>query len=199
MVIGGLWFLAGAPVRHLVIILVLGASVLITVAFYNANAWNRIRTFWNPAEASPASRYQIEQSRIAITNGGLWGVGLGDGQQKMHFLPAPHTDFIFAVMAEELGLIFTLVVLAAYGALFVLGFLVALRTPDLFGTLLAGGVTLMMAAGVLVNIAVVTGSMPTTGLPLPLISYGGSSLISSMIGLGILLNISKNIGGVRKV
>ncbi len=139
----------------------------------------------------------MDHAEIAIANGGVWGVGLGDGQQKMHFLPAPHTDFIFAVLAEELGLISCLAVLLAYAGVLVTGFYVSMKTPDLFGTFLAGGLTLMLGLGVLINIAVVTGSIPTTGLPLPLLSYGGSSLMSTMLGLGILVNISKNLGGVR--
>lgn len=193
----GLWFLAGIRIRHMIVLGIVGAALLAGIFYKSENARARIEAYWNPEKASAASRYQIEQAEIAIANGGLWGVGLGDGQQKMHFLPAPHTDFIFAVLAEELGLFSCLAVLLFYAGVIATGFYVSLKTPDLFGTFLAGGLTLMMGLGVLINIAVVTGSIPTTGLPLPLLSYGGSSLLSTMLGLGIMVNVSKNLGGVR--
>ena len=194
----GMWFLAGSRLRHLLLLTAVGAALLTGVFSQSANARNRILSFLQPEKASKASLYQLEQARIAMAKGGLWGVGLGEGQQKMHFLPAPHTDFIFAVLAEELGFVAVAAVLLAYAALIAAGFYVAIRTPDLFGSLLAGGLSLSLALGVLINIAVVTGCIPTTGLPLPLMSYGGSSLLSTMLGLGITLNVAKNLGGVRK-
>ncbi len=194
---GGLWFLAGIRIRHMIVLGIVGVGLLAGIFYTSENARGRIESYLYPEKASEASRYQMDQAEIAIANGGLWGVGLGDGQQKMHFLPAPHTDFIFAVLAEELGLISCLAVLLAYAGVLVTGFYVSMKIPDLFGTFLAGGLTLMLGLGVLINIAVVTGSIPTTGLPLPLLSYGGSSLMSTMLGLGIIVNISKNLGGVR--
>lgn len=194
----GIWFLAGAKLRHLLLLTGVAAALFTFICLENPNARRRLDAFFKPEEASAASRYQIEQAKITIAKGGLWGVGLGDGQQKMHFLPAPHTDFIFAVMAEELGFVTCILVLLAYGILITAGFLTSIKAPDLFGSLLAGGLTLMLALGVLINIAVVTGSMPTTGLPLPLMSYGGSSLISSMLAIGMIVNVSRNLEGVRK-
>ncbi len=194
----GMWLLAGARLRHLVLAATLGALLLLAVFYHHPNARSRIETFIRPEQASEDSQYQVRQAKIGMARGGLWGVGLASGQQQLHFLPEPHTDFIFAILAEELGFVVSLAVLLAYGALIFAGLLVAIRTPDLFATLLAGGLSLMLALGVLTNIAVVTDCVPTTGLPLPLLSYGGSSLLSSMIALGIILNISKNLGGVAK-
>jgi cell division protein FtsW len=196
--LGGMWFLGGARLRHLAVVATLGA-VLLTVAYFNSdNARRRINTYLYPEQASEASRYQLLQSQIAMANGGLLGVGLGEGSQKMHFLPRPHTDFIFAVLAEELGFVSVIAILLAYVALICAGLYVGLRTPDLFGSLLASGMALMLALGVTINLAVVSGMIPTTGLPLPFISYGGSSLVSAMWGMGIVLNVSKNIGGVQR-
>jgi cell division protein FtsW len=158
----------------------------------------RLTSFFCPTEATDGYLYHLKQSKIALANGGAWGDGLGEGQQKMHFLPAPHTDFIFAVLGEELGFAACFTVLLAYGGLIVAGLLVAFKTPGLFGSLLAGGLSLMLALGVFINIAVVTGSIPTTGLPLPLMSYGGSSLVTCMFSLGIILNIAKNMEGVQR-
>lgn len=194
----GICFLAGARLRHLLLVATAGVLLLTAVLYHNPNARRRIETYVFPEKASENSRYQIYQAQVGMAKGRLWGVGLGDGQQKLRFLPAPHTDFIFAVVAEELGFVVSLGLLLIYGLLICAGFSVALRTPDLFATLLAGGLSLMLALGVLINVAVVTGCIPTTGLPLPLLSYGGSSLLSSMIALGIIINVSKNVGGVPK-
>ena len=198
LLIAGLWFLAGLRIRQMVLLILLGTLAIYGAYKFSDNARGRIDTFLHPEKASKTKRYQMEQAQLAMASGGLWGVGLGDGRQKMHFLPACHTDFVFAVLAEELGFITCVAVLFAYGGLLLAGFYVAKRTPDLFGTFLAGGLTLMLGLGVLINIAVVTNSMPTTGLPLPLLSYGGSSLLSTMLGLGIVLNVSKNVRGIQK-
>jgi cell division protein FtsW len=193
-----MWFLSGAMWRHLILMGMIAACALTAIYFQNDNARRRVETFLYPEKASAASQYQLRQAKIAMASGSLCGVGLGEGQQKMHFLPAPHTDFIFAILGEELGFVASISVIVAYGALIFSGLYVALRIPDLYGTLLAAGLTLMIALGILVNIAVVTGCIPVTGLPLPFLSYGGSSLLSTMIAVGIIMNLSKNIGGVVK-
>ncbi|MDY6934960.1 MAG: putative lipid II flippase FtsW [Spirochaetota bacterium] len=151
----------------------------------------RLLAYLDPWQDRFGIGYHIIQSFIAFKKGGFWGVGLGLGYQKISRLPEPHTDFILAVIAEEAGLIGTTFVLALYCILFWRGLCISLGAPDEFGRLLAIGVTILIVVQAFMNIGVVTGSLPTTGIPLPLISYGGSSLISNMIVLGILLNISK--------
>jgi cell division protein FtsW len=131
------------------------------------------------------------QSFTSFKKGGFAGTGLGYGTQKLGRLPEPHTDFIYAVIAEETGLAGTVMVVLLFGALFWKGMQISLAAPDEFGKLLAMGLTLLLVVQAYINIGVVTGSLPTTGIPLPFISYGGSSLLSSMTAMGILLNISR--------
>lgn len=135
--------------------------------------------------------FQLHQSLIAIGSGGLFGLGLGASMQKHHYLFAGHTDFIFAILGEELGFIRTSMVVGLFAALVMLGWWVALNTSDLFGSLLATGITLMLFLQVTINMGVVLGLLPTKGLVLPLISYGGSSLLVTMSSLGILMNIAE--------
>ncbi|MGM0651294.1 MAG: putative lipid II flippase FtsW [Bacillota bacterium] len=151
----------------------------------------RIFTFIDPWADSSGSGYQIIQSLYALGPGHIFGAGLGRSKQKLFYLPEPHNDFIFAVIGEELGFIGATSVLLLYLVLIWRGFLIAQRAPDLFGSLLAGGITFVIAVQVIINVGVVTGSMPVTGINLPLISTGGSSVFFALIGLGILLNISK--------
>jgi cell division protein FtsW len=151
----------------------------------------RLFTFVDPWADPSGSGYQIIQSLYALGSGHLFGVGLGRSRQKLFYLPEPHNDFIFAVIGEELGLIGAVTVLLLYLVFFWRGFQIALKAPDLFGSLLAAGITFVIAIQVLINIAVVTGSVPVTGINLPLISAGGSSVMITLIGIGILLNISR--------
>lgn len=151
----------------------------------------RIFTFVDPWADSSGSGYQIIQSLYALGPGHIFGAGLGRSKQKLFYLPEPHNDFIFAVIGEELGFIGAASVLLLYLVLIWRGFLIAQRAPDLFGSLLAGGITFVIAVQVVINVGVVTGSIPVTGINLPLISAGGSSVFFTLIGLGILLNISK--------
>ena len=137
------------------------------------------------------SGFQAIQSMLAIGNGGIWGVGLGEGNQKRLFLPEPHTDFIFAVLAEELGLIGGMVVLGLYGMLIWGGFRVAWRSNDLLGYYLAYGITLLFAIQVLINVGVVSGMLPEKGLTLPFLSYGGSSIVVNLAAVGMLIGISR--------
>jgi cell division protein FtsW len=133
---------------------------------------------------------QIYQSLVSVGSGGLWGRGLGESVQKFYYVPARHTDFIFAIMGEELGFVRMTLVVAGFAALTLLGWRVAMRTTDLFGSLLASGITLMLFLNAAINMGVVLGLLPTTGMVLPLISYGGTGLVVYMSAMGILMNIA---------
>ena len=140
---------------------------------------------------SEAGGYQVQQSIIGIGSGGLFGVGLGNSAQKYYFLPERHTDFVFSIFAEEVGLVGTTLLLLLLFLYIYRGFRIAGQAPDIFGFLLASGLTIMIGAQVFINIGVATKLLPTTGMTLPFISYGGSSLLLSFVATGILLNISK--------
>ncbi|MFO7951216.1 MAG: putative lipid II flippase FtsW [Bacillota bacterium] len=151
----------------------------------------RLFTFIDPWAEPSGAGYQVIQSLYALGPGHIFGTGLGRSKQKLFYLPEPQNDFIFAVIGEELGFIGTVTILLLYLVLVWRGFKIALKAPDLFGSLLAAGITFMLAAQVLINIAVVTGAVPVTGINLPLISAGGSSVFFTLLGIGILLNISR--------
>ncbi|HEU5409830.1 MAG TPA: putative lipid II flippase FtsW [Candidatus Acidoferrales bacterium] len=158
--------------------------------------YERVLAFFSP-DADPQGRgFQLLQSLIAVGSGGLTGVGLMESKQKLFYLPEAHTDFIFAVLSEELGFIGALVVVALFGVYAWRGFRVAFRAPDVFGRLLALGITTLVAGQALVNLSVVLGLMPTKGIPLPFISYGGSSLLVVLLATGVLLNISQHAEAV---
>lgn len=186
-----LWFIAGVRLIHL-----LGMSVLVVPVFV-AVAWNkpyqkmRLLMFLDPWQDPKGSGYQLIQSLTAIGKGGITGVGLGQGQQKLFYLPEPYSDFIFSTVGEELGFLGAVIIIALFGILIWRGILIAFRAPDLFGTYVAFGVTLLIGIQAIINLGVVIGIFPTKGLPLPFISHGGTSLVVCMTGSGILLNISK--------
>lgn len=152
----------------------------------------RLTSFLDPWADARDSGFHIIQSLLAIGSGGPFGVGLGMSRQKFQYLPEQHTDFIFAIIGEELGLLGTGLVVFLYAVLGARGFRASFRAPDAFGSLLAAGITCMITLQAAMNIAVVTGSMPITGITLPLISSGGSSLLPMLAGVGILLNISRH-------
>ena len=185
-------FAAGLNYRY-----VLGAGLAAVPALYilvmgSAYRRRRMFSFLNPWEDPLGDGFQIIQSLIAVGTGGVWGKGLMNGAQKLFYLPEPHTDFIYAVIAEELGLAGATIVLLCFCVVTWRGLRVALRAPDSFGALLAVGLTTMVAIQAFVNISVVLGMMPTKGLPLPFVSAGGSSLLINLIGMGILLNVSQH-------
>jgi cell division protein FtsW len=151
----------------------------------------RIRAFLDPTQEPLGSSFQLNQSLIAIGSGGLTGAGLGHSTQKAYYLPAAHTDFIFSVVGEELGLAGCSLLLLGFLVLYWRGMRAAVRAPDRFGFYLALGLTHLLVLQALVNICVCLGLLPTKGMPLPFISYGGSSLIASMLAMGLLLNVSK--------
>ena len=135
--------------------------------------------------------WQIIQSLYAIGSGGLFGVGLGNSKQKYLYISEPHNDFIFAVLAEELGFIGCVAVIVLFGIFIWRGILIAMKAPDMFGSLLATGITSLIGIQAIINIAVVTSSIPVTGMALPFFSYGGTSLIILLCAVGVLLNISR--------
>ncbi|MCL5022998.1 MAG: putative lipid II flippase FtsW [Nitrospirae bacterium] len=154
----------------------------------------RVLAFLDPWKDPQGSGFQLVQSFIALGSGGIAGVGLGESKQKLAFLPESHTDFIFSLVGEELGLIGALVVVCLFFLLFLRGIAIANKTKDPFGYYLASGLSMMIALQALINFCVTTGLVPTKGLPLPFISYGGSSLLINMTAIGILLRLSKGDG-----
>ncbi len=152
----------------------------------------RITTFLNPWEDLTGDGWQVVQSLYAIGSGGLFGAGLGESKQKFLYIPEPHNDFIFSVLAEELGFIGCSVVIILFAIFIWRGFLIAMRAEDMFGSLIAVGITSLIGLQAIMNIAVVTSSMPNTGIPLPFFSYGGTALVILLCSVGILLNISRS-------
>jgi cell division protein FtsW len=153
--------------------------------------WRRMATFIDPWADQQGSGYQVVQSLIAVGSGGPHGLGFAQGHQKLLFLPFAHSDFIFAVIGEELGLIGALIVVSVFAVFLWRGMRAALRAPDRFGMLLGIGIVVGIVAQALLNMSVVLALVPTKGIPLPFISYGGSSLVPTLAGVGILLNISQ--------
>lgn len=159
---------------------------------YNTSyQWNRILVWLDPWKYASGLGYQITNAEIAFGSGGIFGVGLGRSMQKFGYLPETYTDMIFALIGEELGLIGTLALISLFVLCFGRGFYIARRCPDRFGRLLAFGITFSLAIQTIINLCVVTGVLPVTGITLPLVSYGGSSLVITLVEIGILLNISR--------
>jgi cell division protein FtsW len=152
----------------------------------------RVLTFLDPWSDPLGAGFQVIQSLIAVGTGGMWGKGLMNGVQKLFFLPEPHTDFIYSVISEELGLVGATAVLLCFCVITWRGLRVSIRAPDRFGAFLALGLTTMVAIQAFVNVSVVLGLMPTKGIPLPFVSAGGSSLLINLLGMGVLLNVSQH-------
>jgi cell division protein FtsW len=183
-------FLSGVRLRYIASLLLLAIPIIIKLAM-EPYRLRRITSFLNPWDDAQGSGFQLVQSFIALGSGGLTGVGLGSSKQKLAYLPESHTDFIFSIIGEEFGLIGVIVVIALFLVLFIKGVSIANKAKDGFVYYLAIGLSLMVSLQALINFAVATGLVPTKGLPLPFISYGGSSLLVNMAAIGILLNISK--------
>jgi len=188
----GLLYLAGAPMRYLGWALAPAVPLLIIAIYAAPYRWRRMTAFWDPWSDPRGSGFQIIQSWLAFGNGGLLGQGVGGSRQKLFYLPESHTDFIFAVVGEELGFVGATAFVALFAVLIWRGLRIGLRTPEPFGAYLALGITLLIATQVVVNLGVVTGLLPTKGLPLPFISFGGSALLMTMLSTGVLLNISQH-------
>ena len=162
--------------------------------WHSSYQMRRLSNFIDP-ERDPDGFYQLKQSLWGMGNGGLLGVGLGNSMQKEQYLPEPHTDFVFSVIGEEMGLVGTLIVLGLFAAFSFYGVRIGTYAGDTYGFLVAVGITAMISVYALLNIGVVVGVLPTTGLPLPFVSYGGSSLIGNMAGVGILLGVARTAPG----
>ena len=152
---------------------------------------DRIKVFFDPWSDATGTGYQMIQSLYAIGSGGLFGVGLGDSKQKYLYIPEPQNDFIFAIIAEELGFVGCIAIIALFAVFVWRGIVIAMKAPDMFGSLIAVGITTLVAIQAIINIAVVTASIPTTGMALPFFSYGGTALVILLSSVGILLNISR--------
>ena len=197
-VVSVMMIVAGCKISHFLTLGVLGGTaggvgLYVLAKFFNKGGYRltRIVSFLNPWAYAQDEGWQIIQSLYAIGSGGLFGVGLGNSKQKYLYISEPHNDFIFAVLAEELGFIGCAVVIALFGIFIWGGILIAMKAPDMFGSLLATGITSLIGIQAIINIAVVTSSIPVTGMALPFFSYGGTSLIILLCAVGVLLNISR--------
>jgi cell division protein FtsW len=185
-----MFYLSGCRIVHLAGIVALFAPAGIFLLLHKSYRLARLTTFLDPWKDPQRSGFQIIQSLLSFGSGGTFGVGIGDGMQKLFYLPEPHTDFILSIIAEESGFIGVVIVLFLFAVLIIKGFMISYKAPDLFSTLLAAGLTMVIALEAFINIAGVMGLIPLKGLALPFVSYGGTSLIMSLTTVGILLNIS---------
>lgn len=189
---GVMLYLGGARFSHLLILIGAAVPVLFALAYFETYRWNRMMIFMDPWKDPLKTGYQLIQSLYALGSGGLFGKGLNFSRQKLLFLTYGESDFIFAIIGEELGLIGCYVVMLAYLFVIYRGIMIAVRCKDRFGSLFAAGITSVLAMQVAVNIGVATSSVPPTGQTLPFISAGGTSLAIFLAAIGILLNISRN-------
>ncbi len=185
---------AGVRVRHVAYASVPALLYVANMIIFTPFRWKRMASFIDPWADQQGAGYQVVQSLIAVGSGGPHGLGFAQGRQKMLFLPFAHSDFIFAVVGEELGLIGTLIVVLVFAVFLWRGMRAALKAPDRFGMLLGVGIVVGIVAQALLNMSVVLALVPTKGIPLPFISYGGSSLVPTLAGVGILLNMSQYVG-----
>jgi cell division protein FtsW len=192
MVVALMVFAAGLDWRYFAAVAAAGIPALAAIAIAAPYRMRRLTTFLNPDADPLGDGFQILQSLIAVGTGGLTGMGLMQGVQKLFYLPEPHTDFIYAVIGEEMGLVGTTLVLVAFAVITWRGLRIALRSPDPFASFLAMGLTGMIAVQAFINISVVLALMPTKGIPLPFVSAGGSSLLINLVGMGVLLNLSQH-------
>lgn len=199
MIIAIMMIMAGTRLKYFLTFGAMGATAggigLFAYAKLTGKGWFRIKrliTFLNPFADVQGDGWQIIQSLYAIGSGGLFGVGLGNSTQKYLYLPEAHNDFIFSIIAEELGFVGAILVIALFVLFIWRGILIAMKAKDMFGSLVAAGITVMVGLQAIINIAVVTSSMPNTGMPLPFFSYGGTALLILLCSVGILLNISRS-------
>jgi len=190
----GMFYLAGARLKHLTVAIVplaaIGSFLVLVLGYKKARILDFLASVADPLQGS----YQVKQAALTLGSGGLFGTGLGDGRQKLFFLPYPHTDFIFAATGEEVGLLGLMVIMGLLFFLLRRGWKIALAQPDRFGFLLAAGMTWSLFVNMAINIGVVTALLPVTGLALPFFSYGGSSFLVSSAAVGVLLNLSRRRG-----
>ncbi len=186
-------FAAGTRLSHILAVILLSLPILYHLVMTVPYRLERWKTFLNPWKDPQGNGYQIIQSMFAFGLGGIFGKGLGESSQKLFFLPEAHTDFILAVLGEEMGLMGMIAVIGMFFLLVQRGLMIALSTPDKFGHFLAIGISVLFGLQAVINVGVVLGLLPTKGLALPFISYGGSSLVVSLFAVGILLSISAHI------
>jgi len=183
-------YAGGAKLKHILVSMLISGAVIGTAAMIFPHSRSRIFSYVNSVSSGSDLNFQVKQALYSLGSGGIFGVGIGNSMQSNLFLPEAYGDFIFAILGEEFGLIGSIAVLLAYLVFLVCGILVAKRSKDMFGQLLAFGITISIVLYAFVNVAVTTGVFPTTGLPLPFISYGGTSLIFLCVSVGILINIA---------
>lgn len=198
LVVLTLLFLAGARIKHLGLLSLCSLPAVAALIFGSSYRRQRIVEFLRSAKDPSGAGYQMTQSFLAFGSGGPFGVGLGEGKQKLFFLPEAHTDFVLALVGEELGLAGSVAIVLLFGLFVLKGFQIAGRARSPFGRHLAMGITMLVGMQALVNAGVVTGLLPTKGLTLPFVSYGGSSLVANLFGVGILLSISRDRQGGRE-
>ena len=186
-----MFVIAGARWLHLAGLTILGVGTVVLAIVQEPYRLERVKAFFDPWKYANDEGYQIIQSLYALGSGGLFGLGLGRSRQKIFYLPEQHTDFIFAILGEELGFIGAFFVIVLFILLAWRGFKIAMNAPDNFSSLMVAGLTVMLVLQAGINIGVVTGALPVTGITLPFISYGGTSLLFSMASIGLLLNISR--------
>jgi cell division protein FtsW len=192
VIIAVMVFAAGLHYRYVVGLVLVALPAIYLVLVAAPYRRRRLLAFWDPWADPLGDGFQIIQSLVAVGTGGVFGRGLMGGVQKLFYLPEPHTDFIYAVIGEELGLVGATAILLCFCVIAWRGLRISARAEDTFGAFVALGLTTMIAAQALVNISVVLGLMPTKGIPLPLVSFGGSSLLINLLGMGILLNVSQH-------
>ena len=191
-------FLAGVRFKHLIALGIASTGLFAFYLFQASYRMERVRAILSPADDPQGKSFQIIQSKLAVGSGGLFGVNIGQSSQKLFFLPCAHTDYIYAIVGEELGLIGTLVILVLFLVILWRGILISWKAPNLFCQIAAAGLTLAIFLQAMLNISIVLGLGPPTGFPLPLISYGRSSLICTLFSIGILLHISQRKESSRK-
>jgi cell division protein FtsW len=189
---GAMLFIAGVRWKYIVPPVLLGVFVLTVSILRDPMRMKRIFSWWNLEQHKEGVGYQAYQAMIALGSGGWTGLGLGNGRQKLGFVPEDHTDFIFSIIGEELGLAATLLVVLAFVVIAICGIYIALNSRDTFGFLLAAGVTFLISLQAAINIGVVTSALPNKGLPLPFISYGGSNLLAMFTCVGILFSVARH-------
>jgi len=185
-------FAAGAKIKHIMAVAIPGLVGGVALILMSPYRLKRLLSFTDPFADAQGDGWQVIQSLYAIGSGGLFGGGLGRSRQKFLYIPEPHNDFIFSILCEELGFIGAVVVILMFALLIYKCIMIAINAPDIFGSLVATGITALIAVEVIINIAVVTSSMPVTGMALPFFSYGGTSLLMHTFAMGIMLNISKH-------
>ena len=196
---GTMLLIAGVRLKCIVLPVLLGVAGLAVSLLHDPMRLRRIFGWWDLEQHKEGVGYQAYQAMIALGSGGWMGLGLGNGRQKLGFVPEDHTDFIFSIIGEELGLIATLLVVLAFVVIAICGIYIALRARDPFGSLLAAGITFLICLQAAINIGVVTSALPNKGLPLPFISYGGSNLLAMLTCVGLLFSIARQAPAREKV